>query len=75
MKAAALMAAAMLLQGAAADPPPVARPNYMRYMRSLNVSPGTGQACAVLDAAIYPHAAPSLLDVRIFPIAAGAPLQ
>jgi hypothetical protein len=74
MRTAALIVAAMLLQAAAADSPPVAQPKYMRYMRALNVPAGTGQACAVLDAAIFPHAAPSLLDMRIFPIAAGAPM-
>ena len=72
MKVAGLIAAAMMLQAAAADSPPVAQPKYMRYLRALNVPQGTGQTCAVLDAAIFPHAAPSLLDMRIFPIAAGA---
>src|ERR1700753_4108635 len=69
MKTAAFIAAAVLLQaaGAASDRPPVAQPKYMRSMRALQVPQGAGQACAVRDAAIFPHAAPSLLDMRIFP--------
>lgn len=74
MKVAGLIVAAMMLQAAAADSPPVAQPQYMHYMRALQVSQGTGQACAVLDAEIFPHAAPSLLDMRIFPIAEGTPI-
>jgi hypothetical protein len=76
MRAAALLAAALVLQGAAANPdgPPVAQPRYMRYLRALDVPQGSGQACAVLDAEIFPHAAPSLIDLRVFPSpAAGAP--
>jgi len=77
MKAAALIAMAMLLQAAAADSPPVAQPQYMRYMRALNVPQGAGQACAALDAEIFPHAAPSLIDLRVFPtnVNARAPLH
>jgi len=69
MRATALMTI-LLLQAAAASPadaPPVAQPQYMHFMRTLSVPAGTGQACAVLDAAIFPHAAPSLLDLRLFP--------
>ena len=75
MKAAVLIAAIAMLQAAAADAPPVAQPKYMRYMRALNVQQGSGQACAVLDAAIFPHAAPSLLDLRIFPKTPSSPAQ
>jgi len=44
----------------------------MRYERAIHLAGGerqggAGQACAVLDAAIFAHAAPSLTDVRIFP--------
>ena len=72
MKAVAWIAMAALLQAAAADAPPVAQPKYMRYLRAMNVPQSTGQACTVLDAEIYPHAAPSLLDMRIFPMAQNA---
>jgi hypothetical protein len=44
----------------------------MRYMRAVKVSGSTGQACAVLDAQVFPHAAPSLKDLRLFPAAVGA---
>ncbi len=69
MKAAALVVAALLLQSAAAGPP-VAEPKYLRYLRALKVAQtqgqGMGQACAVLDAQVFPHAAPSLIDLRVF---------
>ncbi|MGA2897004.1 MAG: DUF3999 family protein [Acidobacteriaceae bacterium] len=79
MKGAALLAI-LLWQAAAANEPPVAQPGAMRYERAIHLAGGerqggAGQACAVLDAAIFPHAAPSLTDVRIFPAqeaAAGA---
>lgn len=72
MKAVALLAL-LLWQAAAANEPPVAQPQYLRYLRTLTVPAGTGQACAVLDAAIFPHAQPSLLDLRIFPTGAAQP--
>lgn len=69
MKAAALLAL-LALQAAAANAPPVARPDALRYRRAITVPAGSGQACAVLDAQIFPNAAPSLADLRIFPVAA-----
>ena len=66
MKGAVLLAL-LLWQAAAANEPPVATSGAMQYERAVRVEAGTGQACAVLDAAIFPHAAPSLTDVRIFP--------
>jgi hypothetical protein len=47
---------------------PVARPEHMRYVRAMDAPAGAGQACAVLDAAIFPHALPSLTDLRVFPV-------
>jgi hypothetical protein len=51
------------------EPPvaPSAHPDTMRFERAIQVPRGAGQACAVLDGAIYSHAAPSLADMRIFP--------
>src|SRR6185312_11929125 len=74
MKVAVLLAAALALQATASSPdgPPVAQPKYMRYLRALNVPQGSGQACAVLDAEVFPHAAPSLIDLRIFPATTAA---
>jgi hypothetical protein len=66
MKAAALMAL-LLWQSAATNGPPVAQPDHLRYVRVLSVAAGAGQACAVLDAQIFPHAEPALIDLRIFP--------
>jgi len=79
MKAAALLAL-LLWQAAPADSPPVAQPDAMRYERPIQLAAsdhlaagaaGSGQACAVLDAQIFPHATPSLTDLRIFPAANG----
>ena len=71
MKGAALLAV-LLWQAAAANEPPVAQPGAMQYERAIRVAGGerqggAGQACAVLDAAIFAHAASSLTDLRIFP--------
>ena len=76
MKGAALLAV-LLWQAAAANEPPVAQPGAMRYERAVRVAGGerqggAGQACAVLDAPIFAHAAPSLTDLRIFPAQAAA---
>jgi hypothetical protein len=58
--------------GQSADQPPVAQPQHMRTMRAVQVQGAGGQACAMLDAQIFPHAAPSLADLRLFPAAVGA---
>ena len=76
MKGAVLLAV-LLWQAAAANEPPVAQPGAMQYERAIRVAGGerqggAGQACAVLDAAIFAHAAPSLTDLRIFPAQAAA---
>jgi hypothetical protein len=74
MKSAALLAI-LLWQTAPAPESPVAQPDAMRYQRAIQlpaVDAGSGQACAVLDAQIFPHAAPSLTDLRIFPAANAA---
>ena len=71
MKGAALLAI-LLWQATVANEPPVAEPGTMRYERAVRVAGDAGQACAVLDAQIFPHAAPSLTDVRIFPAQAAA---
>jgi hypothetical protein len=69
MKSAALLAL-VLWQAAGTNEPPVAQPDAMRYERAIQVPAGAGQACAVLDAQVFPHAAPSLADLRIFPAGA-----
>ncbi len=62
----ALLLGFLLWQTGAGDEPPVARPEHMKYERAISVAAGAGQACAALDAAVFPHAAPALTDVRIF---------
>jgi hypothetical protein len=64
---AAVLLAFFIFQAAARDEAPVAKPEYLKYERSVKLAAGAGQACAVLDAGIYPHAAPALKDLRIFP--------
>src|SRR5579871_6315869 len=71
MRAVALLAV-MLWQAVPANEAPVARPDQMRYERAVKVAAGSGQACAALDAQIFPHATPSLTDLRIFPVSAAA---
>jgi hypothetical protein len=61
MKAVAILAL-LFWQAAAAN----LQPDAMRYQRTIRVAAGAGQACAVLDAPIFPHASPSLTDLRIF---------
>ncbi|GGG79006.1 DUF3999 family protein [Edaphobacter dinghuensis] len=39
---------------------------YSRYERSIALPAGAGQTCAVIDAQMFPHAAPSLKDVRLY---------
>src|ERR1039458_2041823 len=70
MKAAALLGL-LLWQGVPGNEPPPANPQFMKYEGALRIGAGTGQACAVLDAQIFPHAEPSLTDLRIFPTQGG----
>ncbi len=39
---------------------------YSRYQRTIALPAGAGQTCAVIDAQMLPHAAPSLKDVRLY---------
>jgi hypothetical protein len=73
MRALALLA--VLLWQAVANEPPVAQPSAMRYQRTIRLPGGhngAGQTCAVLDAAIFSHAAVALADLRIFPVGTAA---
>ena len=62
----AALLALLLWQSAPPTDPPIATPEPMRYQRAIALPPGAGQACAVLDGQIFPHAAPSLKDLRVF---------
>lgn len=63
---------ALLLFWQATGEHPVGRPEHMRFLRAVHVPSGAGQACAVLDAQMFPHAAPSLNDLRLFPAFPGS---
>src|SRR5260370_6364816 len=43
-----------------------ANPQYLRYQRAVTVAGDSGQSCAVVDPQIFPHAAPSLKDLRLY---------
>jgi hypothetical protein len=57
---------ALLLWQAAPGAGPTADPQYLRYQRTITVSGGAGQSCVVIDPQIFPHAAPSLKDLRLY---------
>ncbi len=62
------LAAFMLWQAVAGNDVPLAHRDGLRYERAVHVEAASGQACAVLDGQIFPHAAPALADLRIFPV-------
>jgi len=51
-------------------PPPAASPGHLRYERAITLpeasNPPSEQACAVLDAEVFAHAAASLKDLRLY---------
>ncbi len=63
-----LLSALLLFQLAAATDAPTPEPQYFRYQRPVSVPHGaSGQTCAVLDAAVFAHAAKqSLDDLRLY---------
>ena len=61
-----LLVALLLWQAAPGTEPATANPQYFRYQRSLSVTAGAVQSCAVIDPQIFPHAAPSLKDLRLY---------
>ncbi len=46
--------------------PAAADRQFLRYQRTVTVPAGIGQNCAVVDPQIFPHAAPSLKDLRLY---------
>ena len=44
----------------------VADPQFFRYQRTITLPAGTGQACIVIAPQIFPNAAPSLKDIRLY---------
>jgi Protein of unknown function (DUF3999) len=61
-----LLVALLLWQAAPGTEPATANPQYFRYERSVSVSEGAVQSCAVIDPQIFPHAAASLKDLRLY---------
>ena len=65
-----LLAFVLLLFWQLPDSPPAPKPEsrFFRYQRAVDLHAATAgtPACAVLDAAIYAHAAPFLKDLRLY---------
>ena len=61
-----VLLALLLWQAATAARVQSADPHFFRYERSLSLFTAPGQTCAVLDAAVFAHAAPSLKDLRLY---------
>ncbi len=62
----ALLLALLLWQATPNSIPVTANPQYLRYQRAVTVAGDSGQSCAVVDPQIFPHAAPSLKDLRLY---------
>ena len=58
--------ALLLWQATPGTGPVTADPHFFRYQRIVTVSTGSGQSCAVIDPQVFPHAAPSLKDLRLY---------
>ena len=56
----------LLWQAIPGSEPVTADPQYFRYERAITVDSGTGQSCAVIDPQVFPHAAASLKDLRLY---------
>ncbi len=61
----AILLALFLWQATPGTEPVAADPQYFRYQRTITVA-GSGQSCAVIDPQVFPHAAPSLKDLRLY---------
>ncbi len=62
----ALLALLLFWQAAAPAPGPETVQQYSRYQRTIALDAGAGQTCVVVDAQIFPHAASSLKDLRLY---------
>lgn len=62
----ALLLALLLWQATPGAGPAAADPQYLRYQRTITLPDGFGQSCVVVDPQIFPHAAPSLKDLRLY---------
>ncbi len=50
---------------------PVADPQFLHYQRAITLPDGAGPSCITIDPRIFPHAAPSLKDLRIYQASPG----
>jgi hypothetical protein len=57
---------ALLFWQAAGLSTSVADPQFFRYQRTITLPAGAGQACVVIPPQIFPNAAPSLKDLRLY---------
>jgi hypothetical protein len=62
----ALLLAFLLWQAAPTPETSTADPHYLRYQRTVSLPAGPGQTCAVIEPPIFPHAAVSLKDLRLY---------
>jgi len=62
----AIVLALLLWQATPGAQPAAADPQYLRYQRTVTVPAGSGQSCAIVDPQIFPHAAASLKDLRLY---------
>jgi Protein of unknown function (DUF3999) len=62
----AVLLAILLWQATPGTEPATASPEYFRYQRTIPTPASAGQSCAVIDPQIFPHAAPSLKDLRLY---------
>jgi len=63
----ALLALLLFWQAAVpASPGPETVQQYSRYQRTIALDAGAGRMCVVVDAQIFPHAAASLKDLRLY---------
>jgi hypothetical protein len=62
----AILLALLFWQAIAGSAPVASDPQYFRHQRTITTSGGAGQSCAVIDPAIFSHAAASLKDLRLY---------
>jgi hypothetical protein len=62
----ALLLAFLLWQSATVPETSLADRHYLRYQRAVSSPSGSGPTCAVIDPQIFPHAANSLKDLRLY---------
>jgi hypothetical protein len=62
----AILLALLLWQATPGTEPAAADPQYMRYQRLITAPASSGQSCAVIDPQLFPHAAASLKDLRLY---------